>query len=388
MTSIGESLRRARDDKGLDLDRVSDETRIAKRFILALEAEDFSVFPGDPYAIGFLRNYAEYLGLDAAEMPASFNMLRIQEQPAPIQELIPAKRRVPGIAIAIAAIVAVAIATTTALLVHGARPAAGGALEAPKTPIEYRVDSAPLDRRFWMGDSIVFTLGQNSWKLKVASLGDGVTLDTPFGQRTLSLGEESVIDFNGDGQPDLRILLADLDKHDPTKGANIRFTPLGPAAASAITPASPTAADFATSGQPPDSTQTADAAPATDMAPTPQKVDIAASTKEGVIFDAQKSSYPFVVSVTFRASCMFRYEIDRKDRDERYYQKGDTLTINANNDVKVWASNASAAAVIVQASGGKSASIDLGGPGEIAVKRIAWVKNDNGMYTLSLFEVD
>jgi hypothetical protein len=112
------------------------------------------------------------------------------------------------------------------------------------------------------------------------------------------------------------------------------------------------------------------------------------ATREGAIFEAQKSSYPFVVSVTFRGGCMFRYEVDKRDRDERYYQKGDTISVNANNSVKLWASNAQSAIVVVQASGGKTANVDLGVSGEIAVKRIAWVQNENNSYTLSLFEVD
>lgn len=382
MTSIGESLKRAREDKGLDLDRVSDETKIAKRFLAALEAEDFSVFPGDPYAIGFLRNYAEYLGLDAAEMAASFNTLRIQEQPAPIQELIPTRKRGPGIFIAVAAVLVVGIVAGGFVLTRGQKTPAGASLSAPHSPTEYRMDASGLDRRLWPGDSVVFALGQDSWKLKLTSLSDGAILDTPFGQRRLSLGEESVIDFNGDGQPDLRILLADLDKRDASKGASIRFTPIGATAAAS----SPSPADLAATAQAADATSTD--VSATGQAPVQNKPDTATTTKEGAIFEAQKSSYPFVVSVTFRGSCMFRYEVDRKDRDERYYQKGDTVTINANNAVKIWASNAQSAAVTVQASGGRSAAIDLGGPGEIAVKRIAWTQNDNGSYTLSLFEVD
>ncbi|MDA8409424.1 MAG: helix-turn-helix transcriptional regulator [Treponema sp.] len=385
MTAIGESLRKAREEKGLDLDRVSDETRIAKRFIAALEDEDFTVFPGDPYAIGFLRNYAEYLGLDAAELAASYNMQKMQEQPAPIQELLPAKKKGLGLALAVAGAAAIVILGAVFLIMSGRQSSRGVSLTAPRNPTEYRVDTAELDRRLWKDDSVLFSLGQSSWKIKVVGIGDGVILDTPFGQRRLSLGEESVFDFNGDGTPDLRILIADFDKHNADKGVEIRFTPLGAAAATISPPATP---DLAAQPAPDLGTGAAAAGAPSASATGTLKPENTTSTKEGAIFEGQKSSYPFVVSVTFRASCMFRYEVDRKDRDERYYQKGDTITINANNAVKIWASNAQSAVVIVQASGGKSASVDLGGAGEIAVKRIAWVKNDNGSYTLSIFEVD
>ena len=70
MESIGEKLRLARERNALTLDQVARETHVAKRFLKALEDEDFSVFPGETYAMGFLRNYAEYLGLDAEELIA------------------------------------------------------------------------------------------------------------------------------------------------------------------------------------------------------------------------------------------------------------------------------------------------------------------------------
>ena len=42
----------------------------------------------------------------------------------------------------------------------------------------------------------------------------------------------------------------------------------------------------------------------------------------------------------------------------------------------------------VQASGGKSADLDLGGPGEVAVKRIAWTQGDSGGWVLGASDVD
>jgi hypothetical protein len=85
---------------------------------------------------------------------------------------------------------------------------------------------------------------------------------------------------------------------------------------------------------------------------------------------------------------MFRYEVDKRDRDERYYRKGDTVTVNAQNSLRLWASNAQAVKLTVQASGGKSADLDIGGAGEIAVKRIAWTQGDSGGWVLGASEVD
>jgi hypothetical protein len=85
---------------------------------------------------------------------------------------------------------------------------------------------------------------------------------------------------------------------------------------------------------------------------------------------------------------MLRYEVDKRDRDERYYRKGETVTVNAQNSLKLWASNAQAVKLTIQASGGKSADLDIGGAGEVAVKRIAWAQGDSGSWILGASDVD
>ena len=70
MSGIGERLADAREARGLTLEQVERETRIIRRYLAALEAEDFDAFPAEVYARGFLRSYATYLGLNAAELLA------------------------------------------------------------------------------------------------------------------------------------------------------------------------------------------------------------------------------------------------------------------------------------------------------------------------------
>jgi len=61
---IGSSLREARVRKGLDFPELETATKIRGKYLQALEDEQFDVLPGDTYIKGFLRTYAEYLGLD------------------------------------------------------------------------------------------------------------------------------------------------------------------------------------------------------------------------------------------------------------------------------------------------------------------------------------
>lgn len=64
MFEIGNSLREARLRQGLEIPRIEAETKIRGKYLRALEEEEFEVLPGDTYVKGFLRTYADYLGLD------------------------------------------------------------------------------------------------------------------------------------------------------------------------------------------------------------------------------------------------------------------------------------------------------------------------------------
>ncbi|WOF75238.1 DUF4115 domain-containing protein [Parvibaculaceae bacterium PLY_AMNH_Bact1] len=68
----GTVLRKARLKTGEDLKSVSDKLRIRRPYLEALEESRHDDLPGRAYAIGFVRTYAVYLGLDAAEMVALY----------------------------------------------------------------------------------------------------------------------------------------------------------------------------------------------------------------------------------------------------------------------------------------------------------------------------
>ena len=64
MFAIGSSLKDARLRKGLDLAAAAEATKIRSRHLQALEDEQFDVLPGQTYVRGFLKTYADFLGLD------------------------------------------------------------------------------------------------------------------------------------------------------------------------------------------------------------------------------------------------------------------------------------------------------------------------------------
>ena len=64
--SLGEHLRQARTAAGFTLDSASARTRIKRDYLDALETMDPRGLPSRAYCVGYLRTYAQFLGLDAA----------------------------------------------------------------------------------------------------------------------------------------------------------------------------------------------------------------------------------------------------------------------------------------------------------------------------------
>ena len=73
MFEIGGSLREARLKRNLTPADVQKAIRIRDRYLQALEEERWELLPGDAYVKGFLRTYADYLGLDGQLYVEEYN---------------------------------------------------------------------------------------------------------------------------------------------------------------------------------------------------------------------------------------------------------------------------------------------------------------------------
>jgi cytoskeletal protein RodZ len=72
MIRVGQKFREERLRRSLSIEDVSRGTKIRPSFISAIERGDYHKLPSPSYAKGFVRNYAEYLGLSSREMLALF----------------------------------------------------------------------------------------------------------------------------------------------------------------------------------------------------------------------------------------------------------------------------------------------------------------------------
>jgi hypothetical protein len=68
MGTVGQRLEAARREKGVTVSEAGEKTRILPKLIEAMEADDFTSLAAPVYVKGFLRLYAQYLGLDPAPL--------------------------------------------------------------------------------------------------------------------------------------------------------------------------------------------------------------------------------------------------------------------------------------------------------------------------------
>ncbi|HCD09479.1 MAG TPA: DUF4115 domain-containing protein, partial [Thermoanaerobacter sp.] len=75
MKELGEFLKSERIKMGLTLEEIQEITKIRIRYLKAIEDGDFSVMPALVYAKGFVKSYAEALGLDGNELVKKYEYL-------------------------------------------------------------------------------------------------------------------------------------------------------------------------------------------------------------------------------------------------------------------------------------------------------------------------
>jgi cytoskeletal protein RodZ len=95
MSSFGETLRRERELRQISLREIAEATKINLRYLDALERDDFRHLPGGVFNKGFVRAYAQFIGIDPETMVTAYldeerrqqaRTARVGVQPAPAAE--------------------------------------------------------------------------------------------------------------------------------------------------------------------------------------------------------------------------------------------------------------------------------------------------------------
>ena len=74
---LGEFLRRERELRHISLDEVAERTKISRRYLEAIEEERYDRLPGETFVRGFIRSYAQSVGLDPEDTLLIYNQSRM-----------------------------------------------------------------------------------------------------------------------------------------------------------------------------------------------------------------------------------------------------------------------------------------------------------------------
>lgn len=77
---LGSLLKKARQEKGLSLDDIQEETKIRKKYLEAIEENNFDLLPGKVYLKVFIKGYAREVDLNYQELLKNFEVLNIQDK--------------------------------------------------------------------------------------------------------------------------------------------------------------------------------------------------------------------------------------------------------------------------------------------------------------------
>ncbi|GAB4365896.1 MAG: helix-turn-helix domain-containing protein [Spirochaetales bacterium] len=362
MESVGEKLRKAREAKNVSLDQVSRDTNIAKRYLLALEEEDVSLFPGDTYAIGFLRNYSEYLGLNPAEMTTLYKNMRLQEQPVPMEELLGKKRSiVPYILLGgVALLVGLGVFFWLNPLDGKKEPA-----ETPSrvaTKIEYT--GGTLGQPFIEGDEVLFP--EEIGSVRVVKVGATVELAGSFGRLVMKQGQESLLDLP-EAKHLVKVTCRTLQHKETPPKAQLTFE-LVPREAAPAT---------ARNGEGTIAKASVATAPAGNR-------EVSGDTAQALLILESPVRAPFTLEIEFTGYCFFRYQVDNQEREEKYFRKGETFKVDVQREIFLGFSNAGALRGRIQGN-----EIKFGRPGQVRVGMLKWVESPTeGSFRLEFLPLD
>lgn len=361
MESYGEILKKAREAKNFDRETAARETSITYPYIVGLEEEDDSAFPGEAYMLGFMRNYAEYLGVNPETVLTLYKNKKLQEAPVPENLYVHEKPGYfwPLISCGIGLVVIAIFAVLFIFIMKKKNTVTGDVvLDKENTTRKYELTDKALTTRLYKGDQIIFPGADGEVVLTVSDTLSQFGLQCPVGTLYTDLAEESELDIDGDSNTDLIVYVSDISSTNEARGAEVRVVKRGEGAYIS----------------------------AVSQDEIPLATEVEAKYKQTVILEDNRA-YPFTINASFRGACEFRYKIDRRSAVEAYFTSGEIATITANNGVRLWMSNCNTVKFGIVADS-KTYDLEIGKAGQVLAEDIKWIKDTDGKYKLVVIELD
>ena len=361
MESYGLMLKKAREEKELSLEDAARGTNISISYLKALEEEDEKVFPGEPYLYGFLKNYAEFLGLNSSMVCVLCKNKKIQEANVPV-ELLLTSRRSFGIRFLLWGIVLAVFAAGAVFAVFKMKNSFAQknatVVETAEEVHHYRLSDNTFSKRLYKGDKILVPLESGDIELTVAGTLHSLKIDFPSGRHQIELAEEQAVSLDDRMENEILIYVSDISVRDESRGAEVSMILRGVSTENS-------------------SDEKVDAS----------AIELLKVEKGHKVLLSDTRAYPFSINASFRASCTFRSTVDSGEISEAYYTSGEIVTMTPKNGVRLWISNGSAVRLQMIANG-RSVNLDVASGGQVLVHDIKWIKDTDGLYKIVVIDVD
>jgi transcriptional regulator with XRE-family HTH domain len=380
MNQLGLIFRDARIKSGKTIEEASRETKIAKKYLIAIENENFDIFPGETYLIGFLRNYAQFLELDSDELVLKYRDFKIQEQPAPIEQLT-ARPKSSRKFFLIAFVFIMIISGALYFVLNGKKEERPVTRDREKPEEQKKTVSGKTGERvivfeeeevikdFKKGDVIEFSQRNRKYTISIDGINEHLDFSIGSIPFSLSTDERVEIDFDRDGRKDLLLRANRLG--EGSVNLTLRKLYRSELLDSEISPSTDYVGEAAagTAGPPEVVIIKED-----DLL---AKIPVAPKTGFQIVSSYEKTAIKTLVKVSRTA--YFAYIIDEKDKEEALLKNCEELSFTAKEALRIMAANASDVNLEIN-----NIPVTLGKRGEVVAKVVRWYRDseNNDLYHL------
>ncbi len=347
--SLGEYLKEARREKGVSIDEIARETNISKRYLESLEGNQFEIFPGDTYILGFLATYSEALELDKEHVLSMYRRQMRIEQDAPLEELVGAqKKQLININPKLLGIIGGSVVGLFLLImiISSISRKANEVNTPSRQPLIFNYDITQVEsistQLFVIGDIINIT--NKNIQIGLQKIASAHTLEFLINKKKFSLKEGGVFSADTDNNDinDMSFEVFKLGKD----GIKISLSLLNE----------------------------------DDMKQPIQGSDSIAAYKDYILSESELYTVDIKekakISIQVVGTLWMEYQTDEAESKQEEYNKGQTINLEFNDRLLLLLANAGAAEIHAQNQEEK------GGSWGEANKSVFYWKNNNGKFTL------
>lgn len=364
MEKLGEKFKQARLAKKVTIDQASEETCIQKTYLEALESEQYENLPADHCVRGFIRSYAQYLGLKIEDAEMLYRSHQIQEQPVPMTELLSPTRKknlnLKAMGVGIGGVFGVALLIFMGYHIVTREKA----IEIPEEEsiVEAKVfDTQFMEQKMKEGENYQFNVNNNQYFLTIKEITDKVVLEYQEGlekdlvKMEMVNEEEQRLDFDKNGIYDITVSVRRIETEE--KAAYLRFDREVGESISVQSPEvkkdEPQRSVFM------------------DIPEEPVPVQSGIRRVDQVVVKTSSVANPFSIDIVFRQRCFVRYKLDTEDEViEGFYRGNQRLRLDGNMKIYLSLSNAGVASVKVD-----GIDVQLGKLGQLVSREVQWAYN-------------